>query len=154
MFFPREKTKNTPYPSNSVFLFFLASYSWAPPCPLYSHTIYFTPPLFLFLLSHLSSLSSPGTSMCFSLIEMHFNVVQISSLQLKFELAMYTCARTCTDVCTSDEKKKKTSWKWRHYLPVPFFFAFFMWWRLLCSNLCFECSRNEISCFEVFVSLG
>lgn len=32
--------------------------------------------------------------------------MQISSLQLKFELAMYTCARTCTDVCTSDEKKK------------------------------------------------
>lgn len=49
------------------------------------------------LLSHLSLLSSLGTSMCFSLIEMHFNVVQISFLQLQSKLV--TCVCVCAHAC-------------------------------------------------------
>lgn len=77
----------------------LAKYRWARPLPppfYYSDTLthylfhtLFLPPV----LSHLSPLFSPGTSMCFSLIEMHFNVVQISFLQLQSKLA--TCLRVC-----------------------------------------------------------
>lgn len=77
----------------------LAKYRWAQPLPppfYYSDTLthylfhtLFLPPV----LSHLSPLFSPGTSMCFSLIEMHFNVVQISFLQLQSKLA--TCLRVC-----------------------------------------------------------
>lgn len=52
------------------------------------HTLFLPP-----VLSHLSPLFSPGTSMCFSLIEMHFNVVQISFLQLRSKLA--TCPHVC-----------------------------------------------------------
>lgn len=81
----------------------LAKYRWAQPLPppfYYSDTLthylfhtLFLPPV----LSHLSPLFSPGTSMCFSLIEMHFNVVQISFLQLQSKLA--TCLRVCVRAC-------------------------------------------------------
>lgn len=98
MFF-QEKEMKTLSPS----LFFLPPFFpcqiqlSSPPLPAsfyYSHTLthylfhtLFLPPV----LSHLSPLSSPGTSMCFSLIEMHFNVVQISFLQLQSKLATCVC---------------------------------------------------------------
>lgn len=47
----------------------------------------------------LTSLSSPGTSMCFSLIEMHFSVVQISFLQLQPKLATYVSVCPCMFAC-------------------------------------------------------
>lgn len=105
MFFPSEGDENTHSLSLCLSLSLpssLAKYSWAQQPPpsitlILSHTLShpFLPPV----LSHLSlsPLSSPGTAMCFSLIEMHFNVVQISSLQLQSKLA--TCAYVCVHAC-------------------------------------------------------
>lgn len=115
----------------------LAKYRWAQPLPPpfhYSDTLthylfhtLFLPPV----LSHLSPLFSPGTSMCFSLIEMHFNVVQISFLQLQSKLATWlgVCVRArsvtrayaihtsvCTNVRAFEAKRegKKTAKKHSH----------------------------------------
>ena len=89
MFFQEREIKKTTF-SLSLSLSLpssFAKYSGAqPPFFLllsYSHTLSVShpaPPSRS--LTSLSLLSSPGTSMCFSLIEMHFNVVQISFLQL------------------------------------------------------------------------
>lgn len=88
----------------------LAKYRWARPLPppfYYSDTLthylfhtLFLPPV----LSHLSPLFSPGTSMCFSLIEMHFNVVQISFLQLQSKLA--TCLCVCVRSRAHDQRMR------------------------------------------------
>lgn len=73
----------------------------------------------------LTSLSSPGTSMCFSLIEMHFNVVQISFLQLQPKLAtyvsvcpcMFACMCMCACVCVKKFPRLKVK---ALYVPIHF----------------------------------
>lgn len=112
---------------------FPAKYSWAQPPSLpssfyYSHTLthyLFHTPFLPPFLSHLSLLSSPGTSMCFSLIEMHFNVVQISFLQLQSKLATCACMCECVYACMCTRAIymcacEKYSHSWKCYLPARF----------------------------------
>lgn len=125
MLFQEKKMKMLSIPLSSILHpFFLCQIQLSPPHPplpvsitlILSHTV--SHPWSCFpVLSHLSLLSSPGTSMCFSLIEMHFNVVQISFLQLWPKLATWFCLHVHTNimrvcVCVGGgghwERRKKT----------------------------------------------
>lgn len=136
---------------HSPFLFFLWNTVQPPSCFYYSHTLThcFTPWAFFPVLSHLSLLSSPGTSMCFSLIEMHFNVVQISFLQLWSKLApWFLCAcshNVCACVCVwlymyVHEKSILTE-------ISAIFSLFTVDFSLLCQNPCIKC----LKCVFIFL---